>query len=382
MASKKKKQCKKGFACGRTCINKSRTCRSNLGKNGEKLVENYAMFVARVVADRMTKGLEDLAKQKGLQTTESGRASMDQIEKDIQTLKKGKEVKADTKKKYDESVEAKANIEVEREKATKNEILSDTTENTPRLKRRQTRDFTIEESASPSNAGRAVRFNVQNIDTGSLTPEQSSKADEIAEILRNNPKVEYPSTVLQTGTRDFKPVGAPTVLEALKRAGREAVISVSVPNLPEVEEAINAVNNNRSVPTRSIADDSREVGVGKVGTNQELRTGVNNIKLPTTPTEEQMEKARQLASTLKRSGGNWNYVPMVQTQARSYDLIGDPVVHLANQMAGQDVVYGFKVPNDPEVIRAIEQIQSILARPQSSAGGVRTVPSGMTPASQ
>lgn len=48
MASKKKKQCKKGFDCGRTCINKKRTCRSNLGPTGKKLVENYAQFVERI----------------------------------------------------------------------------------------------------------------------------------------------------------------------------------------------------------------------------------------------------------------------------------------------------------------------------------------------
>ncbi len=48
MATKKKKTCKKGFPCGKSCISKSRKCRSNLDGRGKKIVETYLSFLNRV----------------------------------------------------------------------------------------------------------------------------------------------------------------------------------------------------------------------------------------------------------------------------------------------------------------------------------------------
>lgn len=44
----KKKKCTSGFSCGRSCIQRSRTCRSNISKEGKKVVENYGQFVSRL----------------------------------------------------------------------------------------------------------------------------------------------------------------------------------------------------------------------------------------------------------------------------------------------------------------------------------------------
>ena len=48
----KKKKCKTGFSCGRTCIRRSSTCRSNLDANGKKVIENYPKFIARIKAEQ------------------------------------------------------------------------------------------------------------------------------------------------------------------------------------------------------------------------------------------------------------------------------------------------------------------------------------------
>ena len=50
--STKTRTCKKGYTCGKGCISRSKTCRSNLGPDGQKLVEDYAAFVKRVAAEQ------------------------------------------------------------------------------------------------------------------------------------------------------------------------------------------------------------------------------------------------------------------------------------------------------------------------------------------
>ena len=52
MATKKKKKCKDGFSCGRSCIQRSRTCKSNLSAEGKKVIENYPQFIARIKAEK------------------------------------------------------------------------------------------------------------------------------------------------------------------------------------------------------------------------------------------------------------------------------------------------------------------------------------------
>ena len=70
VTAKKTKNCKRGFTCGRACISKSKTCRSNLNAKGEKVVETFAEFVKRVAAEQATaqdsapKSLSDFAKPK------------------------------------------------------------------------------------------------------------------------------------------------------------------------------------------------------------------------------------------------------------------------------------------------------------------------------
>ena len=48
--SAKQRTCKKGYTCGNGCISRTKTCRSNLGPDGQKLVEDYAAFVRRITA--------------------------------------------------------------------------------------------------------------------------------------------------------------------------------------------------------------------------------------------------------------------------------------------------------------------------------------------
>ena len=68
VTSNKNKICKSGFPCGRACISKTKTCRSNLSATGEKLVETFADFVKRIGAEQATtdspKALSDFAKPK------------------------------------------------------------------------------------------------------------------------------------------------------------------------------------------------------------------------------------------------------------------------------------------------------------------------------
>lgn len=42
-----KRKCSKGYNCGKTCISRKINCKSNLSVSGEKLLENYAQFLAR-----------------------------------------------------------------------------------------------------------------------------------------------------------------------------------------------------------------------------------------------------------------------------------------------------------------------------------------------
>lgn len=44
----KKKECKKGWGCGKTCIAKTRRCSSDLDENGKKVRETYDEYVARI----------------------------------------------------------------------------------------------------------------------------------------------------------------------------------------------------------------------------------------------------------------------------------------------------------------------------------------------
>lgn len=46
----KTRTCKKGYTCGGGCISRTKVCRSNLGPDGQKVVESYADFVKRVAA--------------------------------------------------------------------------------------------------------------------------------------------------------------------------------------------------------------------------------------------------------------------------------------------------------------------------------------------
>ena len=55
----KKKKCKAGFSCGRTCIQRKRTCKSNLDAKGKKVVENYTQFLNRLTSESQTKLVGD-----------------------------------------------------------------------------------------------------------------------------------------------------------------------------------------------------------------------------------------------------------------------------------------------------------------------------------
>ena len=51
MVDKERKECKKGFPCGKSCIARSRKCKSNLDPKGKKLVETFADYVARIAIE-------------------------------------------------------------------------------------------------------------------------------------------------------------------------------------------------------------------------------------------------------------------------------------------------------------------------------------------
>lgn len=59
----KKKKCTSGFSCGRSCIQRSRTCRSNLGANGKKVVENYTQFLNRIQSESQAKIIGERVQQ-------------------------------------------------------------------------------------------------------------------------------------------------------------------------------------------------------------------------------------------------------------------------------------------------------------------------------
>lgn len=59
--SVKTRTCTKGFTCGDGCISRSKICRSNLGPDGNKLVEDYAAFVKRIAAEAQSTIVEPTA---------------------------------------------------------------------------------------------------------------------------------------------------------------------------------------------------------------------------------------------------------------------------------------------------------------------------------
>lgn len=55
-----KKQCKKGYGCGRTCISRTRNCHSNLDADGIKISENYTQFALRIAGESLQGAIDDL----------------------------------------------------------------------------------------------------------------------------------------------------------------------------------------------------------------------------------------------------------------------------------------------------------------------------------
>ena len=54
-----RKKCNKGYGCGNSCISRKRTCKSNVGQDGKKLVENFTQYLQRLEAeDKIAKTID------------------------------------------------------------------------------------------------------------------------------------------------------------------------------------------------------------------------------------------------------------------------------------------------------------------------------------
>ena len=74
---KKRKECNKGYGCGSSCISRKRVCKSNIGQDGKKLVENFTQYLQRIeIEDRINKVVEKVVK--GEQTVERAAARISQ----------------------------------------------------------------------------------------------------------------------------------------------------------------------------------------------------------------------------------------------------------------------------------------------------------------
>lgn len=63
MATKKKRKCNKGYACGNSCISKTRACRKKMGAKAKTTANNYAKIVNKIDKEKNKKAdIKEVAK--------------------------------------------------------------------------------------------------------------------------------------------------------------------------------------------------------------------------------------------------------------------------------------------------------------------------------
>lgn len=84
-----KKNCNKGYGCGRTCITRTRNCHSNLDANGIKISENYTQFALRIAGESLQASIDDLPRSG---STNIAKAALEQTAKTDAALEKLKKI--------------------------------------------------------------------------------------------------------------------------------------------------------------------------------------------------------------------------------------------------------------------------------------------------
>ena len=470
----KKKVCKKGFQCGRTCINRDRTCFSNLGKNGKKITENYAQFVKRIAQDKAkaSGGGGGSQQPAALPPVVKPPQVQPKVTPPVQAPQAMTNTNFNVREKSDLPLTSYVKSPLKAEDIPAGELRPALTRTSPpsaetvekanqaraRLANRPEGSARLvldtgeidnqgnvifasltNQPADPNGSNRMFVLNrtlngntnseiVDNENIRPATEEELANAplDRIPPIVRRTGEISKvnASDMYETVQAGKGPVEGSGLLkvEILKKPEERFVPSLLIDyedNLKDIDKAIGsqapavqpvtptpapapaplagapsivarpnpnsdeAVWNNIDLPVTAPVEERlrnrqsakfsfEETGVPKkIG--RIVGPAANNIKFRQQPTEDQIQKAKEIAQIMNESDEFWVFPSVIQKNARDYEIPGDPTLALAAQMSNKNLIRAVSVPDIPEVDRSIRASQNAATGPVDTiVGKVRT----------